>query len=321
MDGFAFHPYEDNSSVAPLSGTHPSTSTIALADYEKLVAALGGAFPDGYSLPIWYDEFGVESQIPAEKLPLYAGAEPATTKPVPEATQAAYYRSGAARASRTCGFLFHSVDETELAAWQSGVYYADGTPKSSIAAVKLALDESRRGVVAHCDDLELEVQAVVAQRGPMLTLTCDIDCSYVAELYRLPGRLLVTKHGRAIGGKATTLPLRVPKPNAKYRLRLSAVAPVNPGRPRCGSCRAARVASGRGGPVRRVHLLPRRAGVAAAADRGPPGQGMPFRSRRGLHGPLPSPARLHDHGVRPDTDFFLWKITDRYEALASSGQR
>jgi len=25
--------------------------------------------------------------------------------------------------------------------------------------------------------------------------------------------------------------------------------------------------------------------------------------------------------VRPDTDFFLWKITDRYEALASSEQR
>ena len=84
MDGFAFHPYEDNSSIAPASGTHASTTTIALADYQKLVAALGGAFPDGYSLPIWYDEFGVESQIPAEKVELYSGTEPATTKPVAE---------------------------------------------------------------------------------------------------------------------------------------------------------------------------------------------------------------------------------------------
>src|SRR6478736_403796 len=35
MDGFAFHPYEDNSSVAPVSGTHLSSTTIALADYDK----------------------------------------------------------------------------------------------------------------------------------------------------------------------------------------------------------------------------------------------------------------------------------------------
>jgi hypothetical protein len=235
MDGFAFHPYEDNSSVAPVSGAHPSTSTIALADYEKLVASLGGAFPDGYSLPIWYDEFGVESQIPAEKLPLYTGTEPATTKPVPEPTQAAYYRQAVQLAFCQPNveglFLFHSVDETDLAAWQSGLYYADGTPKSSIAAVKVVLEESRRGVVTHCDGLELPVEANVAQRGPVLTLTCDIDCSYVAQLYRLPGRLLVTKRGRAFGRKPTTLPLRVPKPIAKYRLRLSAVAPVNPGPP------------------------------------------------------------------------------------------
>jgi hypothetical protein len=50
----------------------------------------------------------------------------------------------------------------------------------------------------------------------------------VAQLYRLPGKLLVSKRGRAIGRKPTTLPLRVPKATASYRLRLSAVAPVNP---------------------------------------------------------------------------------------------
>src|SRR3954470_9439148 len=30
MDGFAFHPYEDNSSVPPVTGTHPNSTTIAL---------------------------------------------------------------------------------------------------------------------------------------------------------------------------------------------------------------------------------------------------------------------------------------------------
>jgi hypothetical protein len=41
--------------------------------------------------------------------------------------------------------------------------------------------------------------------------------------------LLVTKRGRAVGGRPTTLPLRVPKAKGSYRLRLSAVATVNPG--------------------------------------------------------------------------------------------
>jgi hypothetical protein len=63
----------------------------------------------------------------------------------------------------------------------------------------------------------------------VLTLTCDLDCSYVAELYRLPGKLLATKRGRAVGARPTTLPLRVPAAPGSYRLRLSAVAPVNPG--------------------------------------------------------------------------------------------
>jgi hypothetical protein len=67
------------------------------------------------------------------------------------------------------------------------------------------------------------------QAARVLTLTCDIDCSYVAQLYRLPGKLLVSKQGLAVGGRPTTLPLRVPTAKAHYRLRLSALAPVNPG--------------------------------------------------------------------------------------------
>jgi sulfopyruvate decarboxylase TPP-binding subunit len=70
----------------------------------------------------------------------------------------------------------------------------------------------------------------VVQHGAALTLTCDLDCTYVAQLYRLPGHLLVSKRGRAIGGKPMTLPLRAPKPKALYRLRLSAIAAVNPGK-------------------------------------------------------------------------------------------
>jgi hypothetical protein len=232
MDGFAFHPYEDNSSIAPVSGMHPNSTTIALADYDKLVALLGAAFGN-YTLPIWYDEFGVESQIPAEKQSFYINKEPPATKPVDEATQAAYYLQAVQLAfcqPNVRGlFLFHAFDERDMTGWQSGLYYADDTPKTSLDAVRLALDESRRGVVAHCDALPLAVHPKVVQRGAFLTLVCDLDCSYVAQLYRLPGKLLLSKRGRAVGGTPTKLPLRVPKSKASYRLRLSAVAAVNPG--------------------------------------------------------------------------------------------
>jgi hypothetical protein len=233
MDGFAFHPYEDNSSVAPVDGTHPNSTTIALADYDKLVASLGDAFGD-YEMPIWYDEFGVESQIPAAKASLYTAAEPITTKPVDEVTQAAYYRQAVqlvfCQPNVRGLFLFHTVDEKDLTAWQSGVYYADDTPKPSLQETKAALDESRRGVVAQCEGLELPVKATLAQgKLGTITVTCDLDCSYVAQLYRLPGKLLATRRGTAIGGRATKLAFKVPKQKATYRVRLSAIAPVNPG--------------------------------------------------------------------------------------------
>jgi hypothetical protein len=239
MDGFAFHPYEDNSSVPPSSGLHPNSTTIALADYSKLVASLTEAFDGtaqmGSTLPIWYDEFGVESQIPEAKQALYTGTEPATTKPVTEETQAAYYRDAIQLAfcqPNVRGlFLFHTVDETDLVAWQSGVYYADGTPRSSLGAVKAALEEARRGVVAQCLGLELTVHPRVVQRSSVLTVTCDLDCTYVAQLYRLPGKLLVSRSGTAIGGLPTRLRVRAPKAKGSYRLRLSAIASLNAGPP------------------------------------------------------------------------------------------
>ena len=231
MDELAIHPYEDNSSVAPVDGTHPNTTTIAIADYPKLVALLGETF--GASLPLVYDEFGVESQIPPEKQGLYTGSEVPATKPVPEATQAAYYRQAIALAfcqpTVSSLFLFHVFDEKEMASWQSGLYYVDRTAKSSLPAVRLAMQQSRRGVVAHCPGMELHVRATVAQHAAALAITCDLDCDFTAQLYRLPGKLVASRRGRALGGQAKRLPFRVPSATARYRLRLSVVATVNRG--------------------------------------------------------------------------------------------
>ncbi len=238
MDAFAFHPYEDNSSVAPLAGLHPKSTTIAIGDYDKLVALLGQAFDGtaqpGSTLLIYYDEFGVETLVPPAKAPLYTGTEPATTRPTDETTQATYYEQAMQLAFCQPNirglFLFHVFDETDLLAWQSGLYYADATAKASLPAVRLAMQESRRGVVAHCDGLQLTPKAKVVQHGTRFTLACNLDCSYIAQLYQVPGQLLATSKGVATGGVKARLPLQVPQTHGTYRLRLSLVAPVNPGR-------------------------------------------------------------------------------------------
>jgi hypothetical protein len=237
MDGLDLHPYEDTSSIAPVTGTHPNTTTIALADYGKLVGLLGEAFDgtaqQGSTLPIYYDEFGVESEIPPAKQHLYTGTEPSTTKPVPEATQAAYYRQAVQLAFCQTNvrslFVFHAFDEAALSGWQSGLYYADDTSKASLAPMRLAMEQSRRGSVTSCPGLRLAVHVKAVQRGAQVFLLCDLDCSYVAQLYRLPGRLLVSRHGEGIGGVERALPLHVPVAQARYRLRLSASAAVNRG--------------------------------------------------------------------------------------------
>jgi hypothetical protein len=231
MDGFDLHPYEDNSSISPVNGVHPNSTTIALADYDKLVASLGEAFGN-YAMPIWYDEFGVESQIPPEEESNYTGTEPTTIHPVDEATQAAYYRQAIQLAfcqpNVRALMLFHTVDESDHAAWQSGLYYA-GTmaPKASLVPTRLAMQQSRRGVVAQCPGLELPVTPRIKQTGARLTLTCALDCSFVAQLYRGTSLVRGVK-GRAIGAQPKLLSLRVPTTAGRYRLRVSGVNPVNP---------------------------------------------------------------------------------------------
>ena len=81
--------------------------------------------------------------------------------------------------------LFHAFDETALDRFQSGLYYPDGTPKSSLAAVRAAARDVRGGVIAKCDGLELTPNAKVdvsadrsvAAGTAALGVTCDLDCT------------------------------------------------------------------------------------------------------------------------------------------------
>ena len=255
MDQFAIHPYQDTSSTPP-NTPHPNTTTITVADYGKLVALLGQAFDGtaqpGSTLPILYAEFGVEAQIPPHKAQLYTGNEPATTRPVDEQTQAAYYRQAIqltfCQPNVRGIMILHTVDEVARDRWQSGVYYADGTAKASRPAVRLAASESRRGVVTRCEGLALTPEAKIARvvaRRPTFRLTCDIDCVYAARLERFPARRTVAvRSGRAIGGVPTRVTFPLPRLTpGSYRFRVVATAPVNTGPPATVAGRPFRVSA------------------------------------------------------------------------------
>ena len=149
MDGFSFHPYPLNSSV-PVDALPSDPDHLGLIDQDVLVRLLGKAFDGtaqvGTGMPILYDEFGIESAIPAEKRELYGGVEPATTRPVAESTQAAAYRRAIQLAycqSNVAGMLlFHTHDEPGRPGWQSGLVYADGSPKTSLEPVRRAIESA-----------------------------------------------------------------------------------------------------------------------------------------------------------------------------------
>jgi hypothetical protein len=249
MDGWSHHPYLDTSSQSP-SVQHPLGTTVGIADYPKLVALLGEAFDGtaqtGAALPILYAEFGIESSIPAGKAALYTGTEPTTTKPVEERLQGTRYAEalGIAFCQPTVAglLLFHSRDETALGAWQSGVYYADGTPKASLYGVRDAVRRLRGGSIARCDGQPLRVALSAVRFPPQATFRtgdrivrfrCSLDCAWqlravdattgvqtalVRGFRRAGDRVVASLKGRRLGSKPV-------------RLEISAVQPVNPDTP------------------------------------------------------------------------------------------
>jgi hypothetical protein len=237
MDAFAFHPYPESSETGP-NFPHPNGTAIGLADYPKLVGLLGAAFDGtaqkGTTLPILYDEFGIETRIPAAKAPLYTGTEPVTTKPVDEAVQAQLYLQ--ALQMTFCQptvlgvLLFHVQDEPALSAWQSGEFYLDGSPKTSLSAVRSAAYGVHRGIVASCPGLALTPKLALTvgkpdKNGVRLLLTCSLDCNYIVNL---DGRRLT---GTATGRTPKTLVFKGALPAGSHRVTAQGLVPVNTGAP------------------------------------------------------------------------------------------
>jgi hypothetical protein len=235
MDGFAFHPYGTNSSAAvdlpPADPDH-----LALIDQDKLVRLLGRAFDGtaqvGSGLPILYDEYGIESEIPRDKRMLYRGAEPRTTKPVAETAQAVAYAQALRLAycqSNVAGvLLFHSHDEDGLLGWQSGLYYADGTPKSSLPLVRDTLDAIASGKLGQC--MTIKPTVAFTPKDRRISLRCNRDCVYRARLRRLPeGSVTAWKNGRAGRDVRRSFVLGPRVAPGRYQLSVTFVHATRPG--------------------------------------------------------------------------------------------
>jgi hypothetical protein len=157
MDVFALHPYQTRAAIPP-GQPHTGTS-LGFGDYDKLVALLGTAFDGtaqpGSKLPIAYTEFGVQSLIPPAAQGSYTNLDsPLGRDAVPEKTQAEYYKQAfelaACQPNVIAVYIFHLFDEADLNRWQSGPYYADTKPKSSLDAIASAAQKARKGKLADC---------------------------------------------------------------------------------------------------------------------------------------------------------------------------
>jgi hypothetical protein len=137
--------------------------------------------------------------------------------------------------------IFHAFDETALDRFQSGLYYPDQTPKSSLTTVRNAARDVHGGVIAKCQGLELtptakvgypRIAAIAAGTGS-LAVTCNIDCTIFARLEKLPkhSTTLVVR-GTARAGERTLAGFPQTKlAPGRYRFTVRLSAPVNKGKP------------------------------------------------------------------------------------------
>ena len=197
---------------------HPNSTTIALADYAKLVALLGTAFDGtaqpGSTLPIVYGEFGVEIADP--------GGEGGRSTPArsrrrrsrsTRRRRRAYYREAIAARVLPAEREAHASSSTSSTSRRS----RRGSPASTTptARRRRACRGARRrsrpvatgGVVARCPGLRLAAAAPPSyQHGAALTLRCDLDCtvrrcSSAAAAARNAARARSARHA-PIGGRA-----------------------------------------------------------------------------------------------------------------------
>jgi hypothetical protein len=171
FDTFGEHPYA-RSEDYPWK-QHDGSSEIGQGDLPRLLDGLAGAFSgtaqrvpgscSGVDCPtVWFLEAGYQTSPRADKAGLYTGFE-TEPSPVPDGDgtatsatgvpdQGSQLRDGVSLAYCQEGVgafsNFLLADEVDLARWQSGVLWADGTRKSSYSALKAVAAKVAAGQIA-----------------------------------------------------------------------------------------------------------------------------------------------------------------------------
>jgi hypothetical protein len=156
FDTAGHHPYPDSNAEAPWQ-SHPSGRSVGQGDLDKLEAAYADAFagtrqplPGSGGVSIWWLETGYQSNPPDEKATLYRGNE--NVRAVDAVQQGAQLgaaiRLAYCQPHVTAFFNFQLFDESNLGGWQSGILYADGSPKPAYGDVKRAIADTAAGVIA-----------------------------------------------------------------------------------------------------------------------------------------------------------------------------
>jgi len=239
MDELAFKP-------APEAAKNVWT----IKNYPQLVAALDKAFSDssqkGLTLPILVDGIAAATTIPAEKASVY----PTPPGPVPgvsEIVQRNAYEQvlqGTVCMPNVSGVLFNRlVDKAGsgvVPGDQSGLYYADGTAKTSVSDVAKSAALAERGTLDVCPGLQASVAGKTlvfplsfpSQSPPWVLLACTRDCAYLITLERADGKPIRAMRGTLQGDVTSKLALSTGAPlsaGSGYRLRVRLVASTSPG--------------------------------------------------------------------------------------------
>ena len=152
MDGFDFHPYPVPQTLAFEKG-YANPNDAALSNLPRIYQAFYDAFngspqktigqQGGGGLPVSLNEVGIQTQANGAE---YVGSEVSATPAggvlgqfATPGYQAQWYSKMldlvACDPNIRVLNIFHLVDESLLAGWQSGLYYADHTPKESAQTV------------------------------------------------------------------------------------------------------------------------------------------------------------------------------------------
>jgi hypothetical protein len=179
FDTVGHNPY-GMSSAEPPAQRHVAPGHIAQGDLDRLVGALvdgfggtgqpvpGACAGAGQACPtVWYLEAGYQTVPDAAQQGAYTGREN-DARPVPDSTpgsaaslltQSSQLESGIrlAYCQPHVGAFFNFLlwDEPDLARWQSGVLWADGTKKASFAALRQVVADVAGGKV-NCAKLAAE---------------------------------------------------------------------------------------------------------------------------------------------------------------------